>query len=242
MHWRFSFTAVWFAVLLAVGIAVPRAAAQDIFLTPVPNAPFTGVVNVERSRVMRDGSIANFKTIREIGRDSRGRIHNEARGLVPAASSETPQLLRVHLYDPQTRVSTYLDPQKKTFWTQTTNHPPSTEPPTLRFGTSPGGGPQNEFAKEEDLGLREMEGVSAHGVRQTQTIPAETSGTGAEVVITDEYWYSADLRINLMIKHSDPRMGSVTMTVTRVSRTEPDGAMFEIPEGYRPPKGAKGAE
>jgi len=106
----------------------------------------------------------------------------------------------------------------------------------------PGEGPPNEFAKEEDLGIREMEGVSAHGVRQTQTIPAESSGTGAEIVITDEYWYSADLRINLMIKHSDPRTGSVTMTVTQISRTEPDAVFFDVPEGYRPPKGAKGAE
>jgi hypothetical protein len=148
----------------------------------------------------------------------------------------------VHLYDPQTRTSTYLDPQKKTFWTEMTNHPPSTEPPTLRFASPPGGGPQNEFAKEEDLGIREMEGVSAHGVRQTQTIPAESSGTGADIVITDEYWYSADLRINLMIKHSDPRTGSVTMTVTQIARTEPDPAMFEIPEGYKLPGARRGTE
>jgi hypothetical protein len=87
-----------------------------------------------------------------------------------------------------------------------------------------------------------MEGVSVHGVRETQTIAVESSGTGAEIVITDEYWYSADLRINLMIKHSDPRTGSVTMTVTQVSRLEPDPAMFEIPEGYKPPKGARGTE
>jgi hypothetical protein len=242
MHWRFSFTAVWFAFLLAVGIGVLGASAQDIFVTPVPNAPFSGVVKVECSWVLRDGSIVNFRNIREIGRDSRGRIHNESRAAVPASSSETPQLLRVHLFDPQTRISTYLDPQKKMFWTQTGNHPPSTEPPTLRFASPPGEGPPNEFAKEEDLGIREMEGVSAHGVRQTQTIPAESSGTGAEIVITDEYWYSADLRINLMIKHSDPRTGSVTMTVTQISRTEPDAVFFDVPEGYRPPKGAKGAE
>jgi hypothetical protein len=242
MHWRFSFTAVCFALLLAVGIVVPGASAQDIFVTPVPNAPFSGVVKVERSRVMGDGSVIGLRNIREIGRDSRGRIHNESRAAVPALSNETPQLLRVHLYDPQTRISTYLDPQNRTFWTQTTNHPPSTEPPTLRFASPPGEGSPNEFAKEEDLGIHEIEGVSAHGVRQTQTIPAESSGTGAEVVIADEYWYSGDLRIDLMIKHSDPRTGSVTMTVTQIARTEPDPAMFEIPEGYRPPKGAKGSE
>jgi hypothetical protein len=53
-------------------------------------------------------------------------------------------------------------------------------------------------------------------------------------VITDEYWYSEDLRINLMIKHNDPRKGGVTMRVTQVNRAEPDTARFEIPEGYSP--------
>jgi hypothetical protein len=42
--------------------------------------------------------------------------------------------------------------------------------------------------------------VPAHGIRQTQTAADENNGK--EVVITDEYWYSQDLRINLMIKHS----------------------------------------
>jgi hypothetical protein len=34
--------------------------------------------------------------------------------------------------------------------------------------------------------------------------PTKSSGTGKDVTRTDEYWYSEDLRINLMIKHSAP--------------------------------------
>jgi hypothetical protein len=79
-----------------------------------------------------------------------------------------------------------------------------------------------------------MEGVPVHGVRETQIIPAENSGTGKEIVVSDEYWYSADLRINLVIKHSDPRTGSVTMTVTQVKRWEPDPSLLEVPQGYTP--------
>jgi hypothetical protein len=93
---------------------------------------------------------------------------------------------------------------------------------------------KSEFTKEEDLGIHDMEGLPVHEVRETQTIPAENGGTGEEIVITDEYWYSEDLRINLIIKHSDPRTGSVTMTVTQVIRTEPDSARFEIPDVHKP--------
>lgn len=221
--------------LLALAVAITSpASAQDIFLTPIPNAPFSAVVNIERTLPQPNGSVFNLKTIRNIGRDGRGRIHNESRMLVPASSSEAPQLRRIHIYDPQTRISTWLNPEKHTFRTQTVNHPPSTQPPAIRFAAPTGEAPQNEFAHEEDLGIREMEGVSVHGVRETQTIPAENGDAGKEIVITDEYWYSDDLRINLPIKHSDPRTGTVTMKVMRITRTEPDHALFEIRDGYKP--------
>jgi hypothetical protein len=53
-------------------------------------------------------------------------------------------------------------------------------------------------------------------------------------VLVDEYWYSDDLHMNVMVKHSDPRKGSVTMTLTQASRTDPDPTLFEIPDGYKP--------
>jgi hypothetical protein len=243
MRWRSSLVGLSWLVVLAVASPVPGAWAQDvpdIFVTPIANSPFSAVVNVERSVVLRNGSVVEFKTLREIGRDSRGRIHNESRMQVPASSTETPKILSIHLYDPQTRISTTMNPGEKTFRTKTVNHPPSTVPPAIRFSSPAGEGlPQNEFTKEEDLGVHDMEGVQARGVRQTQIIPAESSGTGKEVVITDEHWYSEDLRINLMIKHSDPRSETVTVRVAQVTRTEPDPAWFEVPQGYKSRAGAR---
>jgi hypothetical protein len=223
--------------LTVIAALVPFACAQDIFVTPIPNAPFSAMIDVQRSFVQPDGAVVNVKTLRQIARDGHGRIHNEARELVPVSSSETPQVRRIHLYDPETRMSAILDPLEKTYRTTIVNRPPATVPPAP-LDASPVGDmlPANEFTKQEDLGMSEMEGVSVHGVRQAQTIPADASGTGKEVVVTDEYWYSEELRINMLIKHNDPRMGSVTMTVTQVSRREPNSGMFEIPPGYSPPK------
>ncbi len=232
MYRRFS--GVPLSCLVLIAALVPFAGAQDIFVTPIPNAPFSAMIDVQRSFVQPNGAVVNVKTIRQIARDSHGRIHNEGRDLVPASSSVTPQVLRIHLYDPQTRISATVDPLHKTFWTMVVNRPPATVPPAL-LAASPVGDmlPANEFTKQEDLGMSEMEGVSVHGVRQTQTIPADASGTGKDVVITDEYWYSEELRINVVIKHNDPRMGSVTMTVTQISRAEPAAALFEIPNDYK---------
>ena len=221
----FAVCPIAIVVLASVGVN-----AQDIFVTPVSNAPFSAVINVERTIITPDGSAMQLKNVRYIGRDSQGRIHNESREPVPVSSTKTPQLLHIYLYDPQTRISTNIDPGKRVYWTAVLDHPPATEPPSLRFSAPDGQAPPNEFAKEEDLGTREIEGVSAHGIRQTQTIPGEG---GKDIVVTDEYWYSADLRINLFIKHNDPRSGSKTMTVNQITRTEPDPAFFEVPGGYK---------
>lgn len=238
MRSRFSFFAVSGLALVVFLFTPTGAFAQggpDIFVTPFPNAPFSGVIKVERSMVRPDGSIVGMKTMRNIGRDSRGRIYNEGRALIPASSTDTPPLMIVHLYDPQTRTSIVLNVPERTYRGGTVNRPPETAPPGLLHASPTGGSlPQNDFVKEEDLGNRQMEGIAVHGVRETQIISREDSGTGKEMAITDEYWYSPDLRINMIIKHDDPRTGTVTLTVTQVSRAEPDPAFLEIPDDFTP--------
>jgi hypothetical protein len=210
-----------------------RAQNPDIFVTPIPANPFTGTVNVERSFVQKDGQIMNFKTAREIGRDSRGRIFNQMRTLVPASGNQSPEAVGVHIYDPETRVTIMVNERQHTFRKGTVNRPPEAVPPSFLSASSGLNTlPQNQFTKEEDLGNKVIEGLSVHGVRQSQTIPSENGGKG--VVITDEYWYSEDLRINLVLQHNDPRTGGVAMTVTGIKRSDPDPARFEIPAGYNP--------
>lgn len=232
---RFSLGALCGLALLALISAPPHASGQiSIFLTPVPNAPFTAVVDVQRTVIRPDGSVFNLKSFRNLARDSSGRIHNESRSYVPASSTNTPEVLHIHLYDPQTRISTELDARKGTYYTMTMHHPPSTMPPTVRFGSpTTAGVPANDFAKEEDLGSQEIEGVQARGVRETQIIPAESSETGKEITVVDEYWYSDELRINVLMKHDDPRTGTTTLRVTQITRAEPDPALLELSEGYK---------
>jgi hypothetical protein len=231
MRKRLSANAVFCIGLLAIAINSSRASAQSFFLTPIPNQPFSAVVNTEQTLVHAD-SITQLKSKREVARDSQGRIHNEFRSLGPTDSNTAPKLLKIHLYDPQTRISTQIDVPKRTFWTRTMDHPPSTEPPSIRFAAPDGNAPPSDLTKQEDLGVREIDGVPAHGLRQTQTV---TDG-GKEVVITDEDWYSQELRVNLITKHNDPRTGSTTLTLSQINRSEPDPALFVVPQGYNPPK------
>ena len=59
------------------------------------------------------------------------------------------------------------------------------------------------------------------------------SGTDQPVVIIDEYWYSDELHLNILEKHSDPRSGELTITVTQLNRNEPAADLFEIPPNYK---------
>jgi hypothetical protein len=234
---RFSLGAFSGFLLLVSAATVPGASAQiNIFLTPIPNAPFSAVVEVQRTTIRSDGTVLKLKSIRNLAPDGRGRIHNESRVYLPANSTDTPEIEHILLYDPQTRVSTELNARQRTYYTRTLNHPPSTVPPTVRYGSpSEMGGPQNDFPKEQDLGSQPIEGVSARGVRETQIIPAESRETGREIGVIDEYWYSHELRINALMKHRDPRTGSTTLRLTQIARGEPDPEAFEIPEGYTRP-------
>jgi hypothetical protein len=164
---RFSLAAFSGFLVLGFPTAVLPASAQvSIFLTPAPNAPFTAVVEVQRTILRPDGSVFNLKSMRTLARDGIGRIHNESRTFVPAGSTSTPEVDHIHLYDPRTRVSTELDARKRTFYSYTVNHPPSTVPPTVRYGSPSGSGvPQNDFSKEEELGSKEIQGVLARGVQ-----------------------------------------------------------------------------
>jgi hypothetical protein len=214
-------------ICIAVALS-PVAVAQTrgVFVTPIPNAPLLAVVNTESSQLLKDGTPLNQKTLSAIARDRQGRIFNERRALIPASETATPPILSIHIYDPQTRTSTFIDPQRQVAWQSTLNRPPAAAPPLATSSAA------NSYIKKENLGTRTMEGVEVHGVRDIQTIPAEANG-GKEVTVVDEYWYSDDLRLNMLAIHKDPRTGEQTTTVTQVDRSEPDPAIFEIPSGYK---------
>ena len=219
---------------IAIGLLTSVATAQTrgVFVTPIPNVPLMAVVNTESSRILPNGTTLNQKTLSAIARDEHGRIFNEKRALVPTSETAPPPILVIHIYDPQTRTNTFIDPQGQVAWQNTLRRPPATVPPEVGSIPLTGNSPASPYVKEQDLGTRRMEGVDVHGIRDTQTIPAEASG-GKDISVVDEYWYSEDLRLNMLVIHKDPRTGEQTTTVTQVSRSEPDPAIFEIPAGYK---------
>jgi hypothetical protein len=84
----------------------------------------------------------------------------------------------------------------------------------------------------EDLGEQVLEGVLAHGTRETSTIPAGVLGNQRAIVITSERWYSPDIDAVVSSKTMDPRFGETSYKLVNVVREEPAPDLFTIPPGY----------
>ena len=84
----------------------------------------------------------------------------------------------------------------------------------------------------EDLGQQTIEGVVATGTRITTTIPAGAIGNEQPIKVVSEQWFSPELQVLVLTKHSDPRTGETTYRLTNISRAEQARSLFEVPPDY----------
>ena len=78
-----------------------------------------------------------------------------------------------------------------------------------------------------------MEGVNAEGTRYVSMIEVGAIGNDRPIQISSESWYSPDLQMVIMSKHSDPRTGDESFRLTNISRGEPAAYLFQLPVGYQ---------
>ncbi|HEU4391425.1 MAG TPA: hypothetical protein VFV34_26735 [Blastocatellia bacterium] len=86
--------------------------------------------------------------------------------------------------------------------------------------------------QKESLGKQMFDGVEAEGTRTTMTIPAGEIGNEQPINIVTERWYSPELQLTVMTRHSDPRFGESTYRLTNINRSEPARALFEPPADF----------
>jgi hypothetical protein len=201
-----------------------------VFVTPVPNAPFSATVDIVSREKLPDGSLNIRMTTAHIARDAAGRIYNERRAMVSAAFSGEPQLLSAHIYDPNTRLSTIIDPSTHLARQSMVERPwPAAQSSLPDFGSKAGA----ILAKEENIGEQTLEALTLTGIRKTWNVSAATSGTGRAEVIVDQYWYSPELSMYVLMQHDDPRTGEQIVALKDIRRGEPEASLFAIPAKYR---------
>jgi hypothetical protein len=85
----------------------------------------------------------------------------------------------------------------------------------------------------ESLGKQMIEGVNAEGTRNVSTIEAGAIGNDRPIQVSSESWYSDELQMMVMSKHSDPRTGDESFRLTNIRRGEPGAYLFQAPAGYQ---------
>jgi hypothetical protein len=200
-----------------------------IFVTPVPNSPFSATVEILSHELLPDGSVNTHTTTAHIARSSSGRIYNERRQLVSTNFRGEPMLLSAHIYDPSSRLNIFYNPFQRIARETILAHPPAAPPNSVPSRTPA----NNPYFKQEDIGTQPLSGLTLTGIRKSHTIPATLSGTGKDIVIVDEYWYSPELSIYMIIKHNDPRTGEQIVAVSNLDRHEPAAEIFAVPASYK---------
>lgn len=202
---------------------------DGVFVTPVPGAPFTANVRIVSHNKLPDGSERVVTTINHIARSSSGRIRNERRALVSTSFKGEPRLLSAHIYDPSTRQNIYTEPMTRiarmTILPQPERTPTNFLPPAQQR-VPPG-------VTQSSLGTQVQDDLELQGTRKTRVVPADASGTGQPVTITDDYWYSPALSIYVIIRHDDPRSGEQIVAVSQIERGEPAAELLTVPDDYK---------
>ena len=196
---------------------------SGIGIPDVAGLPFSATMVIVNERAMPDGSVLTRRTINLIARDSAGRTHNEVRRLMPESFHGSPELLEVRLFDPQTRIRTIYYPSTHSARQLLLPNPPKVAPANDRF------------VSFKDLGSTTLNGLEAKGTLRTLTTFGIVGGYDEveDVDVLDEFWYSHELHLNLLLHHSDPRGTDVTLGISGLKRGEPPAAMFQLPPGYK---------
>src|ERR1051325_3580735 len=197
----------------------------------VTGAPFTATAVTQSSHTLADGTKITNKNQITLYRDSQGRFRKE--GTMPPLGdlAEAQPHSFVVIQDPVASKGYILNPDKKIAHVMDNSN-------RGHKGGKPG--PDFEGAREhaspnvtkESLGTQTIGGVSAQGTRFTHLIPTGKIGNDKPITITREVWYSPDLQMVVQSKHSDPRFGDSSYSLTNIQRTEPAANLFTVPSDY----------
>jgi hypothetical protein len=219
---------------------------------PVTGAPYSALEVTQTTQTLSNGNVISRTTQSTVYRDSQGRVRTEttlpARPAAPGQTAEQTPRTIISIRDPVAKMSRELDPQNKT----------AREMPMPGFGGAGAGfagrGARQDAATRpngrgattdpnllrESLPEQAINGVMASGARETRTIPAGQIGNAQTIQTVRETWMSTDLKVPVMIRISDPRIGTTTTQLTNVVRSEPDASLFQTPADYKVVRGARG--
>jgi len=206
----------------------------------VKGAPYSAVAVSESVQTLGDGNRIRQTTSTTVYRDSAGRTRRETMrkdGTLQSIAISDPTTGINYILDPQNRTATkseFAGMMKKVELMRVEDRKKIEAENMLAASKMPANSVLlgKTRSDAEPLGRQTVEGVDAEGSRTTITIAAGQIGNDLPINIVSEQWYSPELQLLIMTKHSDPRTGETTYRLTNVNRAEPDRSLFELPADY----------
>lgn len=192
----------------------------------VKDAPFSAETIREESKRLFDGSLIKNESKGLIFRDGFGRTRQEQpfefiAGFPVVGENNQPKRL-INIVDPVAGTGYSVETESKTYF----KYPMQTIPPFP-------GQKEPKDAKTESLGTKIIEGVNAEGTLITFEIPVGQIGNNKPIYVTTEKWFSPQLQVIILSKHSDPFIGEVVFKLVNIKLGEPAPELFKVPGDYK---------
>lgn len=204
----------------------PKFVAPLVF-PPKPGAPFMAIARMVEVQILPDGSTVTRHNERAVARDADGRVFEERRAFAPGRGPEASRLLATDFVDPQAKTLHRCFPGPNYceiydyFFRMPAPMPAGLQPDKTTYLT------------RENLGTETFAGVETQHSRETFTLYTESVGNSKTILRTVDYWYSAELGVNVQVKRHDPRDGDQTLWLTDLTGSAPEPSTFNLPDGYR---------
>jgi hypothetical protein len=225
------------------------------------DAPFAATIKSTFEHKLADGNAIHSTIETHQARDAAGRTMTESEmGCGRDEDGQMRERLSVSVFDPVARMSMdwqvggssvskvvrvfhHPEPVPRTARAPLSAEELAKSQKAMEAARAQQGQQRIEF-KSEDLGVRDFNGISAHGKRMTMTIPAGEEGNDEPLKVVNDTWRSNELALEMMEIHDDPRIGRTVTEYEELNRGEPDPSLFHPPAGYtiqeRPQAGVVG--
>jgi hypothetical protein len=194
---------------------------------PYPGIPFSGIDNIVWTRTAADGTTTTVSITAKIARNAQGKLYRERHHFAPAGVDPAKTMYEFIILDPvdHSRATCHVASHECYiifYEPQSADHLRPVGP----FDNN------RRYLTRDSLGTQTMNGLTVTGTKETTTIAPGTIGNEREVSSTREFWYAPDLKTNLAVTRMDPRDGTQVIHLDVQSRSDPDPAVFAIPQGY----------
>ncbi len=207
----------------------PNGRGDGMYIPLTKNQPFKVKFNVEITKPLPDGSLVKQKYYVLAARDSAGYEYRESRDMVPSDSDMEPALVSTLVFDPKNSTATACSPARQSCQRRSFD---STLQPAAQPGLGVTDNAQTTILRES-LGKKQIDGVDAEGIRETQTVKPSVDGSDKPLVTTRVTWYSPQLQLYLSVLVTDPFGATRKVEATDLKLGEPGEEWFAIPDGYR---------